>query len=140
MVGVTKSSRTKSLLLLLLTVVIGLGLNFLGRLLNSIFGLPLYLDNVGTILTALTGGIVPCITVGFFSNILNNGFHPTRELMIWLWIYEYCLSGYVPENGDEPSLCGTGEQIRIRCRHKVGFRFLNQVLDDEENLLAVSPR
>ena len=71
MVGVTKSSRTKSLLLLLLTVVIGLGLNFLGRLLNSIFGLPLYLDNVGTILTALTGGIVPCITVGFFSNILN---------------------------------------------------------------------
>jgi response regulator RpfG family c-di-GMP phosphodiesterase len=71
MVGRIKTSRTKSLLLLLLTVAIGIGLNFLGRLLNSILGLPLYLDNIGTILTALTGGVVPCITVGFFSNLLN---------------------------------------------------------------------
>ena len=54
MVGRIKTSRTKSLLLLL-TVAIGIGLNFLGRLLNSIFGLPLYLDNIGTILAAALG-------------------------------------------------------------------------------------
>ena len=66
-----KSSRTTSLLLLLLTIAVGIGLNFLGRGLNSLLGLPLFLDNIGTILTAMTGGLVPCITVGFFSNIIN---------------------------------------------------------------------
>ena len=71
MVRHTQSGHTKSLLLLLITVVIGVGLNFLGRLLNTALGLPLYLDNVGTLLTAMTGGLVPGITVGFFSNLIN---------------------------------------------------------------------
>ena len=71
MVRHIQSSHTKSLLLLLITVVIGVGLNFLGRLLNTALGLPLYLDNVGTLLTAMTGGLVPGITVGFFSNLIN---------------------------------------------------------------------
>ena len=71
MIRQTKTSRTMSLLLLLLTVVIGVGLNFLGRLLNTLLGLPLYLDNVGTLISAMTGGVVPGITVGFFSNLIN---------------------------------------------------------------------
>ena len=71
MIRQTKSSRTMSLLMLLLTVVIGVGLNFLGRLLNTVLGLPLYLDNVGTLISAMTGGVVPGITVGFFSNLIN---------------------------------------------------------------------
>lgn len=66
-----QSSRTKSFLLLLITVVIGVGLNFLGRLVNELLRLPLYLDNVGTLLSAMTGGLVPGITVGFFSNLIN---------------------------------------------------------------------
>ncbi|MBO4419283.1 MAG: HD domain-containing protein [Oscillospiraceae bacterium] len=74
-----KSSRTESLVLLLCTIAAGVGLNFLGRLLNTMLGLPLYLDNIGTILTALTGGVVPCITVGFFSNILN-GLNDTTSM------------------------------------------------------------
>ena len=71
MVPQKKTGGMKSLTLLLTTVVVGVGLNFLGRWLNDLCGLPLYLDNVGTILSSLTGGIVPGITVGFFSNILN---------------------------------------------------------------------
>lgn len=71
MVPQKKAGGMKSLTLLLTTVVVGVGLNFLGRWLNDLCGLPLYLDNVGTILSSLTGGIVPGITVGFFSNILN---------------------------------------------------------------------
>lgn len=71
MIRQTKSSRTMSLLMLLLTVVIGVGLNFLGSLLNTLLGLPLYLDNVGTLISAMTGGVVPGITVGFFSNLIN---------------------------------------------------------------------
>ena len=64
------SERTKSLLLLSI-VMLGVGLNFLGRLLNLLLGLPLYLDNVGTLLVSMAGGLVPGITVGFFSNLIN---------------------------------------------------------------------
>ena len=49
-------------------------LNFLGTKLNAVLGLPLYLDTIGTVLAALLGGYIPCVTVGFFSNILNGFF------------------------------------------------------------------
>ncbi len=71
MVPQKKTGKTRSLMLLLFTVAVGVGLNFLGRWLNALWQLPLYLDNVGTIFASLLGGIVPGVTVGFFSNILN---------------------------------------------------------------------
>lgn len=46
-------------------------LNNIGARLNGLLGLPFYIDNIGTILAALLGGYIPCITVGFFSNIFN---------------------------------------------------------------------
>ena len=52
-------------------------LNNLGTRLNEIFGLPLYLDNVGTILAALSGGYIPCITVGFLSNLIAGIANPS---------------------------------------------------------------
>ncbi len=45
-------------------------LNFIGIRLNAMWGLPLFLDNIGTILAALLGGYIPCMTVGFLTNIL----------------------------------------------------------------------
>ena len=44
-------------------IVIGVLLNILGIKLNGVLGLPFYLDNVGTILSAMVGGYIPCITV-----------------------------------------------------------------------------
>ena len=38
--------------------------------LSHVCRLPFYLDNIGTILTALVGGYLPCIAVGFFYNII----------------------------------------------------------------------
>ena len=35
-------------------------------------GLPLYLDTVGTILIATTGGFLPGVAVGFFTNIIKS--------------------------------------------------------------------
>ena len=49
-------------------------INILGTRLNALLGLPLYLDNTGTVLAALLGGYIPCITVGFFSNLINGFF------------------------------------------------------------------
>ena len=71
MVRQLRSSRTKSVLLLLLLAAVGVGLNYLGRMLNALLQLPLYFDNIGTVFTALAGGLVPGITTAFFSNLLN---------------------------------------------------------------------
>ena len=34
-------------------------------------GLPLFIDNVGTILAAILGGYLPGIIVGYISNVIN---------------------------------------------------------------------
>ena len=57
-------------LTLFAVVAAGVSLNIIGGKLNALWGLPLFLDNVGTLLSALLGGFIPCITVGFFSNII----------------------------------------------------------------------
>ena len=56
---------------LVCVIVVGILLNILGTRLNAMLGLPLFIDDIGTILSAMVGGYIPCITVGFFSNIIN---------------------------------------------------------------------
>ena len=63
--------KLRSITLLTATIVIGILLNVLGNQLNNLIGLPLYLDNIGTILAAAAGGYIPCVTIGFFTNIIN---------------------------------------------------------------------
>lgn len=48
----------------------GIALNLLLSRLVSLAGIPLYLDSVGTVLTAVLGGYLPGMTVGFLSNVL----------------------------------------------------------------------
>lgn len=50
----------------------GLSLNLLLSKLVIYFGLPLYIDNVGSILTAALGGALSGLTVGFFSNVFGS--------------------------------------------------------------------
>ena len=56
-------------------IIICVLLNFFGARLNDLLGLPLFIDNIGTILSALLGGYIPCVTVGFLSNIVNAVFN-----------------------------------------------------------------
>lgn len=49
----------------------GLLINFLGFQLVGKFNLPLYLDNIGSSLSAALGGNIPGIIVGFFTNLIN---------------------------------------------------------------------
>ena len=65
-------SSWKSGASLLGVIFFGVLLNILGTRLNQMLGLPLYIDDIGTILSAMLGGYIPCITVGFFSNIINS--------------------------------------------------------------------
>ncbi len=64
-------NRKRTWLSLLVLVAACILLNNIGARLNELLGLPFYIDNIGTILAALLGGYIPCIAVGFFSNIFN---------------------------------------------------------------------
>lgn len=50
---------------------IGLVINIIGVQIARLTGVPLYLDNIGTILAAVLGGTIPGISVGFFTNLIN---------------------------------------------------------------------
>lgn len=52
-------------------IIGGTLLNMLGAKLNAALGLPLFIDGIGTVLAAVLGGYIPCITVGFLSNIIG---------------------------------------------------------------------
>ena len=76
--SIIKSKKTpKSAAVLFFTILIGIALNILGSKLNGALGLPLFFDNTGTLLAAMTGGYLPCITVGFFTNILSGIGNPS---------------------------------------------------------------
>ncbi len=66
-----KNKSWRSGVSLVCVIAAGILLNILGTKLNALLGLPLFIDNIGTILSAMVGGYIPCITVGFFSNIIN---------------------------------------------------------------------
>ena len=61
-------SRKKYALALCL---VGLAINVIGVRIARLTGIPLYLDNIGTILSAVLGGTIPGIAVGFFTNLIN---------------------------------------------------------------------
>ena len=63
-----KSSRRWHLVILCLG---GLVINILGVHLARWLSLPLFLDNIGSALTAALGGYIPGIIVGFLTNIVN---------------------------------------------------------------------
>ena len=49
-----------------------IALNYLGSLLGAVLPVQLYLDTIGTVLAAATGGLLPGILVGFVTNVLNS--------------------------------------------------------------------
>ena len=69
-----RKKSTVTITSLLGVIAAGVLLNLLGIQINGWLGLPLYLDNVGTLLSALVGGYLPCVAVGFLTNIINGIF------------------------------------------------------------------
>lgn len=61
-------SRSRNILLLML---VGLLLNVIPAKLAIFFGIPLFLDSLGTVLTAMLGGYLPAVIVGFGVNAIN---------------------------------------------------------------------
>ena len=59
-------------------------INFILPRTASYFGLPLYLDNVGTLLAAVLGGYLPGIFVGYLNNIINMQGNPENAYYVVL--------------------------------------------------------
>jgi len=55
----------------LVPVLAGILLNYLGSFIVSALGLPLYIDNVGTIVASILGGYLPGIMTAVINNIIN---------------------------------------------------------------------
>ena len=55
-----------------LLIVLGILLNIVPNKLVGVFGLPLFLDCIGTILVAMLGGVFPAVLVGFTTNLVKS--------------------------------------------------------------------
>ncbi|MBQ7679091.1 MAG: hypothetical protein IJT34_04500, partial [Butyrivibrio sp.] len=55
----------------LILCIVGVALNVLGSKIPGILGVPLYLDNIGTVIVATIGGYLPGVAMGYVSNLVN---------------------------------------------------------------------
>lgn len=63
--------RNSGLLRAILLVLTGLAVNLLFSNIVKWMGLPLYIDNVGIIMTSALGGYIPGVAVGYITNAIN---------------------------------------------------------------------
>ena len=86
----------KLVLFYILFILINMGLNRLCGLLH----IPLFLDNVGTLLAAIWGGFLPGIIVGYLTNIINasaspeTAFYSVISVLIALCAYFFASKGF----------------------------------------------
>ena len=67
----TREQQKQSRKYVVILCIAGLLINYLLAHLATGLKLPLYLDNIGSALTAALGGYLPGIIVGFFTNLVN---------------------------------------------------------------------
>lgn len=66
-----KTRQSKSILVYLILILIGILLNIIFSAIAAATGIPLWLDCIGTIFVAILGGYIPGIFVGFVTNLLK---------------------------------------------------------------------
>ena len=65
-------SKSKQLLFAVGLVVVALLANIIPAKIALALEIPVYMDNIGTILAAMLGGTLPAVIVGFFSNTIDS--------------------------------------------------------------------
>ncbi|MCR5279621.1 MAG: hypothetical protein K6E19_09300 [Lachnospiraceae bacterium] len=66
-------------------------INFILPRLAGALGLPLYLDNIGTLFAAVLGGYLPGILVGYLNNIINMRGNPGNAYYVVLSTMISCM-------------------------------------------------
>ena len=84
----------------IILIICGIAINIGGAQLAKALKLPLFLDCIGTILIAATGGYLPGAIVGFLSNMINalndpaNAYYTLLSVLIGLCAAFYARRGY----------------------------------------------
>ena len=84
----------------LLLCAVSLAINILGVRLAVGLKLPLYLDNVGTVLAAALGGYIPGIVVGFLTNLINGIFDYSTAYYGSLMVLIALFAAWFAQRGD----------------------------------------
>ncbi len=74
-------------------------INFVLPRLASHFNVPLYLDNIGTLLAAVLGGYLPGIAVGYLNNIINMQGNPGNAYYVVLSTMIAACGSYLGKKG-----------------------------------------
>ena len=89
-------SRSRNLILL---IIVGLLLNVIPAKLALFFGIPLYLDCFGTVLTSMLGGYLPAVIAGFGVNAINGIAEPVAMYYGVLSIFIATLGAFLFRRG-----------------------------------------
>ena len=74
-------------------------INFVLPRVMTALGIPLYLDNVGTLLAAVLGGYVPGVVVGYLNNIINMQGNPGNAYYVVLSTMIAAVGTYLGRKG-----------------------------------------
>lgn len=94
-IDIEKSFSVQTLLL----IVAGVIVNVLGARLVIALNLPLYLDNVGSVLAAALGGPIPGMVTAFTSNYLGYFGEPSAIMFGVLTVTMACLAAWLSKRG-----------------------------------------
>ncbi len=92
-------SRKKSLLSALLLCAAGAALNYAMSSLVRALGLPLYLDNLGTVTVTAVGGVLPGILVGYTNNLINGIGDPMSAYYATISVFMALAAAWFAERG-----------------------------------------
>ncbi|MBR0484636.1 MAG: HD domain-containing protein [Oscillospiraceae bacterium] len=70
--NISRTFRKKRNLITVFLCIAGIAVNLLLSMLTGVLNLPLYLDTVGSIVSAILGGYLPAVIVGFTTNVLKS--------------------------------------------------------------------
>ena len=95
----------------LLVCLLGIGINFTLNGLTKVFGLPLYLDTVGTIASAAMGGYLPGVVVGFATNLIKSISTPDSRYYGFINVLIALLAAFFAKRGWLKKWWGIGGSI-----------------------------
>lgn len=94
-----RMSKKKTITMFLGLVIVSIALNIIGTKISQWLGTPFYIDNIGTILAAAVGGYLPCVTVGFFYNIIMGISQPDTTYYCFISVLIAASASYFARNG-----------------------------------------
>lgn len=95
----TTDRQRSGLLKAIVLVLVGLAVNLLFSNITKALELPLYIDNVGIILTSALGGYIPGVTVGYLTNAINGYFDASSYYYGTLSVLNAVIAAYGAHRG-----------------------------------------